>query len=740
MSEDSAFNLLHDGVRRQIYNMGWTELRPMQVAAIRSILGTDNHIVLSAGTASGKTEAAFLPILSAIADEPVGSFHAIYVGPLKALINDQFARVEELCGYLGLPVHRWHGDVSMSAKTKTIRNPGGVLLITPESLESLFVNRSNALATIFGGLQFVVIDELHSFLDHERGLHLRSLLYRVAVRTRQPLRLIGLSATIGDPKIAKEYLDRDMPDRVHLITGDQDEPELKVRLHAYVVQPRSEPVDNATDDSDDSPARAGELATDIVAHCHGSSNLIFANSRNEVEYYGDLCQRIAQAECLSDQFIVHHGSLSADLRHEAETQMKSSSQTGKPVTTFCSSTLEMGIDIGSVRMVGQIGPPFSVASLKQRVGRSGRRKDSARILRAYLECRRVDEKSDLFDRLHLPLIQTIAVIELMIQRWVEPAQPSSFDLSTLTQQIISLISEAGGVQAREAFQILCERGAFRDAQPTDFAKLLRQLAAVDVIEQIPTGELILGLLGEDIRKDKGFYATFMTADAFAVFHKGERIGSVDRPPEIKQHMILGGRRWEVTDVDEKQHAIYVVPAHGRKGAPFAGNSGVLHSRVVAEMRAVLQSQKSYKYLNSTAAKLLDDARQTASVLGICTKPLLSLDKARTAFLPWVGSRTLDTLHALLKAAGLEVTIQHRIALSISKPVDQCAEFFTAIISGVLNEAKILESLSGPPPEKYDSLLNDELRYEILKRRWLDVPAATAALNIQPSADTRQLLL
>ena len=213
MSDTQAFELLHPGVQRKLWDLQWPALRPLQRDAVRYVLGKPGHVVLSAATAAGKTEAAFLPVLSAIADEPEGAVRAIYVGPLKALINDQFRRVEDLCRHLDVPVHRWHGDVDAGAKKKLVDSPGGVLLITPESLESLFVNRSRFLAKMFAGLRFVVIDELHSFLGNERGLHLRSLLYRLAALTETPLRIIGLSATLGDSNVAKRYIDIDAPRR-----------------------------------------------------------------------------------------------------------------------------------------------------------------------------------------------------------------------------------------------------------------------------------------------------------------------------------------------------------------------------------------------------------------------------------------------------------------------------------------------------------------------------------------------
>ena len=378
MAENAAFNLLHPAVQRQLWKMEWTELRSLQVDAIQQILKTETHVIISAATAAGKTEAAFLPILSKIASEPTGSVRAIYVSPLKALINDQFGRIEQLCSYLEMPVHRWHGDVGITQKNQLIDCPGGILLITPESLESLFVNRSHALRSLFQGLRFVVIDELHSFLSNERGLHLRSLLYRLLPQVKEAtFRFVALSATLGEPSSAFTYLSPDDPSRVTLIEDRQSEKELMMRIHAY--QETSEPITDLSDQGSQEETEQLEpsadvrtIATDIVRHCHGYSNLIFANAKANVEEYADACKRISESLSQVDLFLVHHGSLSAQIREDAEKAMKAT----RTATTFCSSTLEMGVDIGSVRMVGQIGAPWSVTSLTQRLGRSGRKEDA----------------------------------------------------------------------------------------------------------------------------------------------------------------------------------------------------------------------------------------------------------------------------------------------------------------------------------------------------------------------------
>src|ERR1700761_6959464 len=181
-SESGGTRLLDSRIERWIWDRGWQELRDIQEDAIRAVLETERDILISAATASGKTEAAFLPVLSRIAEHPYDGIRALYVGPLKALINDQFQRLEELCEQLEIPVTRWHGDAPAAAKKRARERPAGVLLITPESLEAIFMRRPEDLARMFAQTEFVVIDELHAFLDSERGIQLASQLKRLERR------------------------------------------------------------------------------------------------------------------------------------------------------------------------------------------------------------------------------------------------------------------------------------------------------------------------------------------------------------------------------------------------------------------------------------------------------------------------------------------------------------------------------------------------------------------------------
>jgi ATP-dependent Lhr-like helicase len=714
----AAFELLHPGVQRQLWKMGWTQLRPLQVEAIRLVMGAESPLVLAAATASGKTEAAFLPILSKIADNPSGSVRTIYVGPLKALINDQFARIEELCGYLDVPVFRWHGDVAAAHKDKLIKEPGGVLLITPESLESLFVNRSQFLPKLFAGLRFVVIDELHSFLANERGLHLRSLLARVGRFAPSGYRPVALSATIGDFSAAQRYLDPDDPDRVKIVQDKSGQKELKYRIHGYRSVPR---IDAEADDSQP-PDATCRAAADIVKHCAGTANLVFTNARGDVEEYAYLCRRIAENMGIPATFLVHHGSLSAEIRDDAEQTMKE----GKAATTFCSSTLEMGIDIGSVHMVGQIDSPWSVASLKQRLGRSGRKEGEPQIMRVYIQCRDGGPDADLFDRLNLELLQAIAVTELMLEGWVEPPSPPLFDLSTLTQQVISAIAETGGLRADVLFERLCVRGPFREIDSRLFRELLRQLAREDVIEQMDGADLILGLKGEQLRKDKGFYAVFPTPGEYTVLNRGVVLGKLESAHQPGDHLLFAGGRWRVVDVDDERLQLHVEPAKGWKRPRFGGGVGEVHTRVRRKMKDALLNPPPMVYLDAEARALFDDAARSAMTGGILNWNIVALGPRDTALMTWTGSRAQETLVALLASFGID-TRDEGIALvfdmnedGVRKAIRTCLDF-KAVPEVAAEKAPTRQR------RKYDWLLGEKLLDLSIARGRLDLVGALETL-------------
>ena len=275
-SEQSAgFDRLAEPVRRWIWQKGWNSLHDIQERAIPALLNGDRDVIISAATAGGKTEAAFLPLISLVLEHPgEGGFDLVYVGPLRALINDQFERLEDLCDRAELPVHPWHGDISQGVKARARKNPRGVLLITPESLEALFVLRGLEIPALFMGAQAIVIDELHALLDTERGVHLRSLLTRLELAVGRRIRRVGLSATLGEMELAREYLRPEAPEAVTLLESKSDSQVLKVQIRGYLRR-----RDRSGTDEEDGDETAAQRA--VAGH-------LFSRLRGKPE--PDLCR------------------------------------------------------------------------------------------------------------------------------------------------------------------------------------------------------------------------------------------------------------------------------------------------------------------------------------------------------------------------------------------------------------------------------------------------------------------
>jgi ATP-dependent helicase Lhr and Lhr-like helicase len=615
--------------------------------AIDVIFDTEKHLLICAPTASGKTEAAFMPILSEFADDAVGSVKALYIGPLKALINDQFRRLEEkLCVHADIPVHRWHGDVSSSAKKRLVETPGGVLLITPESIESLFVNRTQYLTKLFSGTRYVVIDEIHSFMGTERGIHLRSLLNRLDLIRGESARRIGLSATVGNPKETAQWMSADDVRDFKVIEHSGGK-QLKLIIHGYEKKaPKrrgaSIPAEQRLDDYRD-------VADDIFRTMRGDTNLLFGNFKAELEVYVDLLNEMCRDSRFPEEFLIHHGSLDKAVREHAEHRM----QQDDPATTLCTNTLELGIDVGRIDTVGQFDPPFTVSALAQRVGRSGRNRGQASKLRFFVKEETPHEESELWERLFPRLIQSIAMVELLVERWCEPLE-HRLHYSTLVQQIMSVLKETGGIQARELYRRLVESGPFKGITIGEFAQLLRRMGDKDLIDQmLGCKDLILGVSGERIVNHFDFYAAFHAPPEFDVRHGSDKIGTVDPSGLMPDdHFILAGRRWEVDRVDKKRKEVIVHPTSGKKEPAFQ-TSGMrqVHRKVRDRMREVLLGTEHPVFLDEKAAEMLAYARRTAHELDLANTQMLELG-ADTVLFPWTGDKIIRTL--LLIAAKMEL--------------------------------------------------------------------------------------
>ena len=649
-----AFDRLAEPVRRWIWDKGWQSLRDIQERAIPLLVDGDDDVIIAAATAGGKTEAAFLPLISQVLDRPGdGGFDLLYVGPLRALINDQFERLDDLCERAELPVFPWHGDIAQGVKSRARKNPRGVLLITPESLEALFVLRGLEVPTLFAGTRAVVVDELHALLDTERGIHMRSLLTRLEVALGRRIRRVGLSATLGEMELAREYLRPEAPGDVVVLESRSNSQELQVQIRGYLRE-----GDRGEDTDSEAEAASAEhaVAKHLFAKLRGKRNLIFAGSRRSVESYADMLRKISEDERVPLEFLPHHASLSRDHRLDLERRLKEYPAT----TAVCTSTLELGIDIGDIACVAQIGPPFSVASLRQRLGRSGRRADQPAVLRMYAVETDPDAEAHPLDRLHLDLIRSIAMVELLIEKWCEPPTRQALHLSALTHQVLSVIAEHNGVKAERLYRTLCERGPFRRVTRELFASLLRQLGSADValIEQDSEGTLLLGRHGERLVEHYRFYAVFQTPEEYRIVADRKPLGTlpVIMILTVGMTIIFAGRRWRVLSIHEEEKLIEVTADRVGRPPPFGGSAGVIHDRVVKQMMAVLQGTAAPAYLDTTAVRLLAHARRESQRLGVGRKPVCELSPGHWLIVTSSGTVKTSSLALVLRAQGYRADV------------------------------------------------------------------------------------
>jgi ATP-dependent Lhr-like helicase len=747
----TAYARLHPGVQRWVWNQGWDRLRSVQAEAVDPVL-SGSDLVVAAATASGKTEAAWLPVCSAIAaanDDGTSrtGVKALYLGPLKALINDQALRLEGLGELTDIPVHRWHGDVAGSSKRTVVNNPDGILLITPESLEALFVREGTKVATMFAGLRYIVIDELHSFIGIERGAQLQSLLHRIDLAVRRRVPRIGLSATLADLSIAADFLRPGHAESVTILDNpDGDTAEIKLQLRGYTKPDPAIPQPNtagATDVAADPDADEAIHPTDDLAignhlfkTLRGHDNLVFANSRAKVEAYSDILDKFSHIHRVPNEFFPHHGNLSKEYREDVERRLRA---TDTPATAICTSTLEMGIDIGSTDSVAQIGAPGSVASLRQRLGRSGRRDQSA-VLRMYVAERELSERTPPPDQVRAQLVQSIAMVNLMLEEhWYEPPNTADLHMSTLTQQILSVIAQHGGATAAELYTTLCATGPFSQIDRPTFLELLRNLGQSELLTQSSDGLLLHGPVGDKIVNHYSFYSAFQTSEEYRLVVRGRTLGSipVDYPVLVGSLLIFTGRRWRVIDVDTKSRVIELTRSSGGRPPLFSGGTAEVADLVRQRMRRIYESDVVPTYLNAPAQGLLDEGRASYHRLLLGERELVGWG-ADTLVFCWRGDRILNTLAVALNQAGLRVSIGG-VALTITR----------ATTADVLDTITAVLAAPQPPPEelaasvlikereKYDEFLSDDLLARGYAAANLDVSGAWETLRHLASTQSRE---
>ena len=716
-----AFDRYAPFVQEYIYRNHWENLRSIQVAAADAIFNTDENVLLTASTASGKTEAAFFPIITLFSEDMPSSVGCIYIGPLKALINDQFSRLNDLCAEADIPVWHWHGDVAQSHKAKLMRHPSGILQITPESLEALLLHKHAAIAKLFGDLRFVVIDEVHSLLRGDRGGQTLCLIERLSRIAGVNPRRIGLSATIGDPEGTGEFLSLGTGRKTIIPKIDAKGSKWRLSMEHFYVKDAQAAEDKQIpgalpvleEKTDDAPANADPGIGYIFEHTRGKKCLVFVNSREECEMVTTTLRHYCELNHEPDRFLVHHGNLSASYRETAEGIMKDDSQY---MTTVTTATLELGIDIGRLERAFQIDAPWTVSSFLQRMGRTGRRELPPEMWFVIRE----DEpevRAMLPTTIPWKLLQGIALVQLYLEeRWVEPPRLDRLPFSLLYHQTMSTLASCGELSPRALADRVLRLHYFHRITQEDYRVLLRHLIATDHIQQTEQGGLIVGLAGERVINSFKFYGVFQESEEYTVRSESQELGTVVSPPPVGEKLAIAGHVWQVLDVDHKRRLIYCQQVKGSVPAYFGQCPGDLHTKILTRMRRVLQEDRQYPYLMKNAVARLEQARFTAAHSGAAEKPLINLGGNMWCLLPWVGTYTFLTMERFLKIKcadrlGLRNLDSARpFFIQFTMKADESA-FFRVLAEEIrkpIDPMELVYPKELPLFDKYDEYLPEEL--------------------------------
>ncbi len=703
-------------VREFIYAHGWDALREVQVAAAKILFGTDDNLLLTSSTASGKTEAAFFPLLSELCEDPPTSVGVLYIAPLKSLINDQFYRIEELLDQSGIPVTHWHGDVGQSHKKKLLDHPRGILQITPESLESMLINRSNDIVRLFGDLRYVVIDEIHTLTGSDRGNQILCQLSRIGHLIGHHPRRIGLSATIGDPQKAADWLGAGSGRRTQVPTF----PEAKLRWrlgmeHFYIQNSKTEQATEPKDQGDGPPALTYDAGYSYMYDCvRDRKSLVFSNSREETEYLCATFRQIAKNRGDRDVFLIHHGNLSASIREEAELKMKDEDVMA---VTCATVTMELGIDIGRLERVLQNQSPNSVTGFLQRLGRSGRRGQPPEMMMVFRE-------EDPLPNTPLPqlipweLLKAIAIVQLYIEeRFIEPPNVRKLPYSLLFHQTLSVLAASGELTLKRLAERVLGLPPFASVPREDYKVLILSMLNNDFLEMTEEKTLIVGLAGERLLRSFKFYAVFKDSEDYTVRCGSDEIGTITTPPPVGDRFALAGRVWEVEELDIQHKLIYVKSVEGKMEVSWPGDFGEVHTRILQRMRRVLEEDTVYPYLKPNAQKRLEQARRVARNTGMLEHSVVHLGGYSWCIFPWLGTRAFRTLRKLVARharefaiTGLEYEGCNFLTFKMSRGNDY--ELLRAIADEVRAAGVGAEDLvaSGEVPvfEKYDDYVPADL--------------------------------
>lgn len=551
-----SYSLLNRDLRFYIHEKGWPALTKIQNASIKAFYTTNNNLILSAPTASGKTEACFLPAISKVSSWDKG-IKILYISPLIALINDQFKRISDMCLDMDIPITSWHGEASQSKKEKIIANPRGIILITPESIEAMLVNKSELAKTFFLDVEYIIVDEIHSFLFGNRGLQLKSLLERILRYTYNIPRMIGLSATIGEDNydLAKEFFNNGLDTNILV---DKSRNDLDFTIDYF----------NTEKVSLDIISKLREYALD-------GPMLIFPNSRDKVETIAVKLNQLFKEKGEDIKVFAHHSSVSKQKRSEIENFAKDAKK--EKFAICATSTLELGIDIGAVASVSQYGSAHNVLTLAQRLGRSGR----------------ISKTSILHQISTNPweLLEALATIKLYQDSILDPIEKTTKAYDVFAHQILSSLLENYGIDIDEYKYLNKILTSFSDITDEEFEKISEFLQKESYIEIIEN-QVIAGTAIEKLMTKGNFYNQFVLSGVYNVYNDKGKIGELEIRPEVQvdSNIYLAGSIWRITQILYKNKKILVEKANAGKAPKFSGIGDMDVSKLVRnKMKEILKN-------------------------------------------------------------------------------------------------------------------------------------------------------
>ena len=604
-----------------VARLGWTSLRPVQEEAGEALLDGKNAVVL-APTAGGKTEASIFPVLSDCLTNPPRGLAAIYVAPIKALLNNQAGRLGLYTEMVGLDRFVWHGDVGSSARKRFLAQPTELLLTTPESLEVMLISPKVDGKKLFGDLRVVIVDEIHAMAGTDRGAHFMSVLERAARFSRHDVQRVGLSATVGNPEQILGWL-----------AGSS-------KREGVVVNPPAPPArrEILVVGREDVAA----VARDASTRAAGGKSLFFCQSRATAEAVADR-MRFSDVDVF-----VHHSSVSKEEREAAEERF----HRGRAACIVCTSTLELGIDVGDLDFVLQAEAPDTVSSFMQRMGRTGRRPGKAANTTFF--CMNADS-----------VLLASALVTLAKDGWVESVPVLARCWPVLVHQVFAMSLARGGVTPAE---VKVQWRAVPDFSGISEAELDRLLGymQLDRSLEVVDGRYVLGPKAERRYGRKNFmelYSVFSSPQTYTVMTaSGQPLGSlqqdfVDRLVDGTSTFLLGGRAWSVFRVSHDDRRVVVMPA-GRGRKPTWGGyiPQFLGFEVCQRILQLLCSDAPLGFLHSSAAEWLTERREELAGVLEPGRGGFEVDDGEVRWWTFAGGRINSTLKYALSSLGHDWTV------------------------------------------------------------------------------------